>query len=400
MPRAADDPSGTARAAQSGGALPALPVAMFFASFAWSFVFVSLPFHIQQISTVDPVATLRWTGWILGISSLVTVLTGPFWGRFGERRNARTCYVLVEILQGLGFLGMAIARTLAELFAARLVLGAMGATSTFAFILAGRSADPGEVRRRVAAIQSAMTVGQVMGPLAGAIAAARFGFRASFVLGGLILVGCAAMVQWLVALPADSGVVRTDRRGVRTRDVVSATLIVLGGSTQVFFLTSILPRIVPELGVPAADTLESGGILIFVSGVAAALGAVMAPRLAELGPERRVIAALLLASSGFLAALSAVTTLWGYAAIRFCQVLCIAPVFPLVVSRIAQRAGGETIGIVNSARIGAAFIGPVIATSMLAWTSPVALYLLLAVIGLAGLPFVLLRDSASPAARP
>lgn len=35
--------------------------------------FVSLPFHIQRISTTDPAATLRWTGWILGITSLVTV---------------------------------------------------------------------------------------------------------------------------------------------------------------------------------------------------------------------------------------------------------------------------------------------------------------------------------------
>ena len=50
---------------------------MFFGSFAWSFVFVSLPFHIQRISTADPAATLRWTGWILGITSLVTVVTAP-----------------------------------------------------------------------------------------------------------------------------------------------------------------------------------------------------------------------------------------------------------------------------------------------------------------------------------
>ena len=46
---------------------------MFFGSFAWSFVLVSQPFHIQRISTTDPAATLRWTGWILGITSLVTV---------------------------------------------------------------------------------------------------------------------------------------------------------------------------------------------------------------------------------------------------------------------------------------------------------------------------------------
>ena len=58
----------------------ALPVALFLGTSAWSFVYVSLPFYIQRISAEDPASTLRWTGWILGISPLVTVVTAPFWG--------------------------------------------------------------------------------------------------------------------------------------------------------------------------------------------------------------------------------------------------------------------------------------------------------------------------------
>src|SRR5438309_4168764 len=110
---------------------------MFFGSFAWSFVFVSLPFHIHRVSTLDPTATLRWTGWIIGITSLVTVLTAPVWGRYAARGNPKACYVAVEGLQGLGFFVMALARTLPELFFARLILGAMGAASTLAFIMVG-----------------------------------------------------------------------------------------------------------------------------------------------------------------------------------------------------------------------------------------------------------------------
>ena len=57
----------------------------------------------------------------------------------------------------------------------RFVLGAMGAASTLAFIIAGRESDPAEVRRQVAAVQLAMTVGQVLGPAR----AARWSPRAS-----------------------------------------------------------------------------------------------------------------------------------------------------------------------------------------------------------------------------
>ena len=72
--------------------------------------------------------------------------------------------------------------------------------------------------------------------------------------------------------------------------------------------------------------------------------------------------------------------------LRFLQVLCIAPVFPIVVGRVAHSAGGRAIGVINSARIGAAFLGPVIATSLLAWTSPSAVYAVIALMGLVCVP--------------
>jgi DHA1 family multidrug resistance protein-like MFS transporter len=367
---------------------------MFFGTFAWSFVYASLPFHIQAISRVDATATLRWTGWILGISSLVTMITAPFWGRRAERGNPKTMYVVIEIVQGLTFFAMAVARTLPELFLVRLVLGVVGAASTFAFIMAGRAGSATAVRRQVAAVQSAMTVGQVIGPLAGAIAAARLGFRTSFVLGGMILLGCSGLVRWGVPaappLERPKGLAGSARLG----EVVTVALIVLGGNIQVFFLAAILPQLLPDLGVEPARTLELGGVLLFVSGVAAALGSLAAPRLAELGRPRRLLPALLVISSVLVAALGPLAPLgsvWPYGAVRFLQVLAIAPVFPIVVARIAQRAGGQAIGVVNSARIGAAFVAPVLATSVMAWWSPSVLYGLLAAVGLICAPLAAMR---------
>jgi len=103
-----------------------LPFSMFFGTFAWSFVFVSLPFYILKMSTVDAAATLRWTGWILGISSLVTMVTAPFSARlFGERHPKRS-FIFTQLLQGGGFFLMAAARSLPELFFSRMLLGFMG----------------------------------------------------------------------------------------------------------------------------------------------------------------------------------------------------------------------------------------------------------------------------------
>src|SRR2546427_17201 len=204
---------------------------------------------------------------------------------------------------------MALASTLPELFFARLLLGAMGAASTLAFIMAGRTPESGDVRRRVATLQSASTVGQVIGPLVGAIAAARLGIRGSFVLGGAILLGCATLVHWAVPRPSQASRASTTDERVRPREIAAVSLIVLGGAIPGFFFTATLPPGLTGFGVGAA------------------------PALAVRGP----------------------------------------------------------------ARIGAGFVGPVVATTLLAWTSPGVLYGLLAAIGLACVPLVRTREAGTRA---
>jgi MFS transporter, DHA1 family, multidrug resistance protein len=372
-----------------------LTISMFLGSFAWSFAFISLPFYIEAISPYDPAATLRWTGWILGISSLVTVVTSPAWGRVGERGDARAQYLMVQVFQGVAFMGMAIAHTLPQLLVARLILGTMGASSTLAFLIAGRRGNPLEVRNEVAAVQLAMTTGQVLGPLGGALAAARLGFRPSFVLGGLILLGSAAFVHWGVRIAP--GLTRPPLRTtpVKWLDLATPVALVLAVSNQLFFLTAVLPEVLPGLGVASERVVEVGGLVVFVSAVAAGLGALVTPRLAALLPERRLMAGLLIASGGLMGMMALPSSAWGYSAVRFLQVLCAAPIFPLVVARTAQYGSGGAIGIINSARIGGAFIGPVLATSILSVSSPAVLYLTLGLASLACAPLAFQRERAA-----
>jgi hypothetical protein len=53
---------------------------------------------------------------------------------------------------------------------------------------------------------------------------------------------------------------------------------------------------------------------------------------------------------------------------------------------LAHRLGGKAIGLINSARIGAAFLGPVVATTLLAWAPAPVLYVCLGVAGAACIP--------------
>jgi MFS family permease len=365
-----------------------LTTVMFLVSFTWSFVYVELPFYIERLSTLGPGPTLAWTGWILGITSLVSVAATPVWGRYAARHDLRAVLVVMQVLQALGFLAAAFADSLPELFAARFVLGAIGASSTLAFMLAGREPDLAERRRRLAAIQSANVLGTVLGPLASAVAASRLGFRLSFGLGALVLAGCAALVQWRMASATAESGVAVARHRLPVRAVALTAVVVLVGASQEAFLTAILPNILPGLGVRPAATIEAGGMLVFVSGAAAALGGLAAPRLVEEVPQRRLLPVLLVGSSLGLIAFGAAGALWLYTLLRIVQALCIAPLFPLLVIRMARHGGGEAIGILNAARAGGNFAGPVVATSLLTWGSPAVVYVLLGLAGFAVLPLL------------
>ena len=119
-----------------------LATVVFLGSFAWSFVYVELPFYAGRLTTYDVGPTLAWNGWILGITSLVSVVSTPVWGRYSDQHDPRGILVGMHLFQAIGFLGAAVVRSLPALFLVRCALGAVGASATVAFLLAGASLTP------------------------------------------------------------------------------------------------------------------------------------------------------------------------------------------------------------------------------------------------------------------
>ena len=64
--------------------------------------------------------------------------------------------------------------------------------------------------------------------------------------------------------------------------------------------------------------------------------------------------------------------------IRMVQTAFIAAIIPLIFSIFARDAGGQTIGFINSSRFAGAAVGPIMATSVLAYTNLLTLYILIA----------------------
>ncbi len=60
-------------------------LSQFVTAFSWTYVYVFLPFYLQQISPYDREATLLWTGWILGVTGLASTIFAPIWGGMADR---------------------------------------------------------------------------------------------------------------------------------------------------------------------------------------------------------------------------------------------------------------------------------------------------------------------------
>jgi hypothetical protein len=116
-------------------------------------------------------------------------------------------------------------------------------------------------------------------------------------------------------------------------------LLVLAVSNQLFFLTAVLPEVLPGLGVAPDRVVEVGGLLVFISAVAAGLGALATPRLAARVPEGTLVAVLLVLSGLLMARMALPRSAWGYSVVRFLQVLFARADLPA--RRRANRAAGE-----------------------------------------------------------
>ena len=93
---------------------------------------------------------------------------------------------------------------------------------------------------------------------------------------------------------------------------------------------------------------------------------------------RQVICGLVLCAVLAQAALFLGRGVFGFTALRMLQTFVIAAVFPMIFSVFAPGLKGAKMGFLNSARFAGNAIGPLLATSVLAYSNLNTLYLLIA----------------------
>ena len=158
-----------------------------------------LPFFptlLEGLGMQDLHARAVWSGVLFGAAPLSAAFSGPMWGSIGDRHGRKI--MVVRALCGLAlFVGaMTWARTAWELLFLRLGQGVLSGYMAPSLTLVSVVA-PREMQGRVTSwLQTASTIGTILGPMLGALVLGHLGVRSVFA----VVAGAALVSALLVAL--------------------------------------------------------------------------------------------------------------------------------------------------------------------------------------------------------
>jgi len=180
------------------------------------------------------------------------------------------------------------------------------------------------------------------------------------------------------------------------RRTLAGWFICFTATAQLLFLPSVLPDVLDGFQVEKTSALKWAGILIMAYTATATLGTFFLTRLSERMGRNRMIILLVLAGSLFQSLLSLSQGIFDFALCRMIQAGLIAATIPLVISVFAAESKAGAMGFLNASRFAGGAVGPVLATSILAYSNMTVLYLsITAMTLLALLGFVLVFRSSA-----
>ena len=342
-------------------------------SISFNFVVVFLPFYIASVSGADRETTLLWVGIIMSVAPVMAAIGSPLWGGMTARISPKPIMEkgLLSHTFWVGLVGFV--SSLPLLLVIRLVHGFLGGISTIGMIILSALVRPVELPRYLGLFHTSITLGQIVGPPLGALAAATFGYRAAFLMSSAMLFSCFLGVNRLLTpvppQPREVGASAEPRPAA-----IAGWGVGLMATVHVGFLPSVLPELLQGFAVRGDLALLSAGGVVMASGVAASLGALVLSRLTLWISTDLLIFVTGLGSALSLLGMSWARDPWTFTILRMIETGCIAGTIPLLFSLFAGKGQGRTIGALNASRFAGNALGPILATTILARSTPPVLY--------------------------
>ena len=165
--------------------------------FASSAVQPIMPLFVEELAGHLTSASSSLAGVTLGVLGVTSAISSIYLGRQGDKRGHRTILIGCLLGSGLVYLPMALVQHPWQLIALQAVFGIFaGGTIPAANAMIANVTSPERRGAVFGLMASATSVGGFIGPLAGAGLAAGIGFRATFVVCGMIMLSTVLVLLW------------------------------------------------------------------------------------------------------------------------------------------------------------------------------------------------------------
>ena len=255
-----------------------------------------LPLYIRELGVTDVGDIAIWTGVTLGVSPAIAGLTGPLWGRVGDRFGNKLLVQRSLVSFILVMTAMAYVTRPWHLFALRVLQGFFAGYGALNVSMAALSAPREKMATAIGTVQTAQRLGPALGPVIGGLLAPAVGLRNAFLVAAGVYGVALVMVTTLyrepprASLPVD-GRRRTPFASILAFENFLLVMLVLFGLQIVDrSFGPVLPLHLGQLGYAPSEVPLAAGILFSMLAFSGALGNQLSSRLLKRHSPRFVIA--------------------------------------------------------------------------------------------------------------
>lgn len=286
-------------------ALYASWLAQVFSICAFAGVMPFMPFYVRQLGVQGEGAIAMWSGLTITVSGLTFTVFAPIWGSLSDRYGRKIMVQRAMFGGAVVLLFMGMVHNVYELLAMRALQGVLTGTISASVILVSSVTPRDRLGYALGLMQTAVLLGNTVGPWLGGVAADHWGLRVPFyIASGLLILGGATTALFVQEkfTPLPRGVRQTG--ALRSAFGLPGLLALLSVFFMVNFTGSFVGPIFPLFVEKLAAGLKPAtitGLLIGVTGIAAGVSSILIGRISDrLGPTRLLVSSIV--ATGLLTA--------------------------------------------------------------------------------------------------
>ncbi len=147
----------------------------------------SLPDYLRELGVHSAADVASWTGLVLGLTPLIVAVTGPFWGKIGDRFGIRLMALRATLVLWLVWILMVFVTSPGQFLVLRVAMGLLAGYQSLVVALATNGCAPERTGLTIARVQITQVTTAAVSPALGGVLAPLIGIRSIF---GLTSAAC------------------------------------------------------------------------------------------------------------------------------------------------------------------------------------------------------------------